>query len=208
MEDYQTYNLYPRHRKWFNKLWLSETLGYECGPSGISPTLSGSYIVRPIMNLSGMSVGARKEFIEAGDVARVEPGYFWCQWFEDIQCSVTFQKENNKWKQKNCWRCDRNYDDLYKFKRWFRYEHKIFSLPEHFNELLDLELINVEFIGENPIEVHLRDSPDPKCDEFIPVWKHEEKIVDKYKRMGYSYTESYDDADGFLQQPRVGFLIK
>ena len=59
-EDYQTYAKYSHHRKWFNKLWLSETLGYDCGPSGIFPDKSGWYIVRPIMNLSGMSVGAEK----------------------------------------------------------------------------------------------------------------------------------------------------
>jgi len=208
MDDRRAYELYPHHRKWFNKLWFSESMQYNCGPSGTFPNVDGWYIVRPIMNLSGMSVGARKQYISAYDKTQVEPGYFWCEWFEDVQYSVTYKNVNGKWVQSSCWRADRNCDQLYKFKRWFRYDHQIFSLPKFFDELLDLDLINVEFVGKNPIEVHLRESPDPKYDEFIPVWKGEKELVDKYKRMGYSYTESYDDADGFLKQPRVGFLVK
>lgn len=207
-EDYQAYSKYPHHRKWFNKLWLSETLGYYCGPSGIFPYKAGWYIVRPIMNLSGMSVGAERKYIEEKDVTKVKPGYFWCEWFEGNQYSVTFEKVGNAWLQTSCWKGDRNIDELYKFKKWTRYDHKIFRLPEIFDDLLDLDLINVEFIDDRPIEVHLRSSPDPDCNEFIPIWEGEQYLVDKYEVMGYSYTESYDSADSFLKTPRLGFMIK
>jgi len=208
MHDYQAYGLYPQHRKWFNKLWFSESMGYECGPCGVPPSLSNYYIVRPIMNLSGMSVGARKEFIEAGNMAKVEPGYFWCKWFEGNQYSVTFEKVGNKWLQTSCWKGDRNTDELYKFKKWTRYDHKIFKLPEIFDELSDLDIINVEFIDDRPIEVHLRSSSDPDCNEFIPIWENEQYLVDKYEVMGYSYIKNYDSADGFLKTPRLGFMVK
>lgn len=207
-EDYQAYKKYPRHRKWFNKLWLSETLGYHCGPSGIYPDQSGWYIVRPIMNLSGMSVGAEKKYIEQDDRSKVQPGYFWCEWFEGNQYSVTFEKIGGRWLQTSCWRGHRNIDELYKFKKWTRCDHKNFVLPEIFEALFELDLINVEFIDDRPIEVHLRDSPDPDCDEFIPIWEGEQYLVDKYESIGYSYTESYDNADGFLQKPRIGFMVK
>lgn len=207
-EDYQTYAKYSHHRKWFNKLWLSETLGYDCGPSGIFPDKSGWYIVRPIMNLSGMSVGAEKKYIEEKDITKVQPGYFWCEWFEGNQYSVTFERVKNKWLQTSCWKADRDIDELYKFKKWMRYDHKIFRLPKFFDGLSDLDVINVEFIDDRPIEVHLRRSPDPDCNEFIPIWEGEQYLVDKYEVMGYSYTESYDSADGFLKTPRLGFMIK
>ena len=207
-EDYQTYAKYSHHRKWFNKLWLSETLGYDCGPSGIFPDKSGWYIVRPIMNLSGMSVGAEKKYIEEKDITKVQPGYFWCEWFEGNQYSVTFERVKNKWLQTSCWKADRDIDELYKFKKWMRYDHKIFRLPKFFDGLSDLDAINVEFIDDRPIEVHLRRSPDPDCNEFIPIWEGEQYLVDKYEVMGYSYTESYDSADGFLKTPRLGFMIK
>lgn len=208
VDDKTAYEKFPHHRKWFNKLWLSESLNYDCGPSGISPTETGWYIVRPIMNISGMSIGAEKKYIRREDITQVQPGYFWCQWFEGYQYSVTFLRKNDKWIQKSCWRGEKNIEALYKFTKWTKYDHKIFKLPSLFEELKDLDLINVEFIDDRPIEVHLRDTPDPDSQELIPIWEGEKELVDKYQKMGYSYTESYDNGDGFLQQPRVGFLIK
>lgn len=208
MDDQHAYEAYKHHRQWFDKLWFSESIGYHCGPSGIPPNRNGFYVVRPVMNLSGMSIGARKQFIYENDNTQVEPGYFWCEWFEGIQYSVTYTKETNRWIQQSCFRAERDTNQLYKFKKWSRYGHTIFGLPEQFDQLLDLETINVEFIDKKPIEVHLRKSPDPDCDEFIPIWAGEEHLVDKYTKMGYSYTESYDNANGFLVQPRLGFMVK
>lgn len=208
MDDAQAYKVFPHHRNWFNKLWLSEKLEYCCGPSGISPEKTGWYVVRPIMNISGMSIGAKKEHIFSGDVSKVPPGYFWCEWFEGNQYSVTFINLNGNWIQDSCWKGEKKTENLYKFTRWIRYDHQIFKLPNIFNDLKDLKLINVEFIDENPIEVHLRKSPDPNANELIPIWQDEKELVDKYEKMGYSYIQSYDSGDGFLEKPRVGFMIK
>ena len=76
MEDSEAYIRYPKHRRWFDKLHLSETLGYDCGPCGVAPSKDGYYIVRPIYNLSGMSIGAKKVWIEKGDVSKVPRGIF------------------------------------------------------------------------------------------------------------------------------------
>jgi hypothetical protein len=65
--DIEAYQKYPGLRYWFNKLWLSEQLGYYCGPAGIAPQISGMYIVRPIMNLTGMTANAKLKYIFAGD---------------------------------------------------------------------------------------------------------------------------------------------
>ena len=58
MQDDDSYILYPHHRKWFNKLYVAELFGYDCGPAGVAPTKDGTYVIRPIYNLSGMGVGA------------------------------------------------------------------------------------------------------------------------------------------------------
>lgn len=136
--DSQAYIAFPHHRKWFNKLWFSEKMGYRCGPCGLEVQKQGWYITRPIINLSGMSVGAKKKFLEIGD----------------------------------------------------------------------LEHINVEFIDDKPIKVHLRRSPDPDFDILIPIWADEHFLVDKYKEMGYSIIFSYDDADGHLDVARIAFAVK
>jgi hypothetical protein len=169
--DEDCYCNYPQYRHWFNKLWLAEALGYECGPCGVAPKRSDCYIVRPIVNLSGMGIGAEKKYIEAGDYSQCPPGYFWCQWFEGIQYSVTFTCDSSQWKQVSCWRAERNTDQLFRFKSWHRQENISFSLPSLFDELKDVSTINVEYIGDRIIEVHLRSSPDPDADELIPVWE-------------------------------------
>jgi hypothetical protein len=209
MDDEKAYSLYPQQRKWFNKLWLAEEMDYYCGPSGVAPNKTGWYIVRPIMNISGMGVGAKKVWIDKGDYSKVQPGYFWCEWFEGTQYSVTFQWVGY-WKQISCWMASRNQSNLSRFDIWIKYSHRLFKLNSIFEEIADSNItkINVEFIDNNPIEVHLRESPDPDYDVIIPIWKDEEILVDKYQKMGYSYIYSYDDANGFLEIPRIGFAVK
>lgn len=209
MNDIEAYQSYPHLRHWYNKLWLSEQLGYTCGPASIAPTISGIYIIRPIMNLSGMGVGAKKIWIDAGDYSKVPPGYFWCEWFDGDQYSVTYQWQDYHigWKPISCWKGIKEDHNLSKFSKWIKTD---FYPPINilFHELADLEKINIEYIEDKIIEVHLRTSPDPDYNELIPVWKGDEEVVDKYTKMGYSYIISYDDAEGFLDLPRVGFLVK
>jgi len=208
MEDKDAYLLYPQHRRWFNKLWFSEEMGYRCGPGGVPPNESGWYIVRPIMNIRGMGLNARKVYIEKDDMRIVHPGEFWCEWFEGTQYSVDYTRSKGGWIQKSCYRATRDTETLFKFKRWSRYDHRIFSLDSRFDSLLNVPEINVEFIDDRPFEVHLRTTPDPDYNEFIPIWTGEEKAIDIYKDLGYKFIESYDDCDGFLDTPRIGFMVK
>lgn len=210
MHDEDAWKAFPRHRKWFDKLWLSDSLGYHCGPSGTSPNKDGLYIVRPVYNLSGMGVGAQKTFIRAGDNRKVPPGYFWCEYFEGRQFSVTYEfwhGVKGEWKPVSSWEGVRTEEDLWRFDRWVR-SSVCPEVPSLFNALSDVKRINVEFIEDKPFEVHLRDTPDPTYDEIIPVWKDRQNIIDKYLSLGYTYRKSFDDADGFLDTPRLGFMVK
>lgn len=209
MNDIEAYQEYPHLRHWYNKLWLSEQLGYNCGPASIAPKTSGLYIVRPIINLSGMGIGAKKTWIDAGDLTKVPPGYFWCEWFEGDQYSVTYQwyDYNIGWKPISCWQGLKEDENLSKFSKWVKTEFYP-NIGIFFHELADVEQINVEYIEDKIIEVHLRTSPDPDYNELIPVWAGDEEVVDKYTKLGYSYIISFDNAEGFLDTPRVGFLVK
>ena len=209
MNDIQAYQSYPHLRHWYNKLWLSEQLGYNCGPASIAPKLSGVYIIRPIMNLSGMGVGAKKIWIDSGDYSKVPPGYFWCEWFDGYQYSVTYQWQewSAEWEPISCWKGIKEDDNLSKFTKWVKTDFYP-NIEIMFHELSDIEKINVEYIDDKIIEVHLRTSPDPDYNELIPVWKGDEEVVDKYTKVGYNYIISYDDAEGFLDLPRIGFLVK
>ena len=54
----------PEHLWIYNKLFLSQRLGYTCGPAGLEVPKPGFYIVRPCMNLMGMGRYSRIEWIE------------------------------------------------------------------------------------------------------------------------------------------------
>ena len=210
MDDYQAYLKFVNHRKWFNKLWLSEKMQYNCGPCGIAPNNSGWYIVRPIYNLSGMSLGASKLWIPSDDYSRVPPGYFWCQWFEGTQTSTTYRWSDGQWVAQHCWKATRDHSNLSKFVKWQRNSNRdqYKTLPSFFNQLSDVKLINVEHVGDKIIEVHLRDTPDPCYDEIVPIWSSGQNEVEYYTKLGYKWVSSYEDADGFLHDPRLGFMVK
>jgi hypothetical protein len=207
LEDSEAYIKYPHHRKWFNKLWFSEQMGYYCGPGGIPPNKSGWYISRPVMNIRGMGLRSKRIYIQKGDVSVVGPGDFWCEWFDGHQYSVDFQNDHGIWKSISVYKAERNIENLSSFIKWERC-NKDFYLPSIFNDLLDLNVINVEFINNNPIEVHLRSSFDPKEDILIPIWEGQEKTIDIYRQLGYKFIDSKDNCDGFLDIPRIGFMIK
>lgn len=205
MDDAGAWQRFPDNRKWFNKLYVNSLVGNRCGPCGVAPERSGEYIVRPIYNLSGMSADAEKKFINSGDATQVPPGYFWCEWFEGVHYSATYTWiDKVGWQLKSCWQAEK---DLLKFTRWIRSGYAP-GIPRALDELADLPLINAEFIGQRLIEVHLRDTSDPDYNEIVPVWQNDSIDREKYFNNGYHYIESYDDADGFIDNPRLGFFVK
>jgi len=204
--DCDSWNRYPQHRRWFNKLDLSLRLGYECGPCGLAPSKTAQYVVRPIYNLSGMSAGARYQTIESGDAGSVEPGYFWCERFVGPHVSVNYESNGAYWFQTGAWTGHRSKNSTSRFEAWTT-NRNIFRLPELFNTLLDVTHLNVEYIDKHIIEVHLRKSSDPECEVLIPVWADDtpEKI-NRLVAAGFNYFAREDDADGFLTTQRKGFL--
>lgn len=213
MHDYEAWEKYPKHHNWFNKLWVAEKLGYKCGPGATAPKTSGWYIVRPIYNLSGMGVGAKKTYIKANDLTAVPAGYFWCEWFDGVHYSATYRFRHDhkaRWDILSCWIGYTNSAKLQQFSEWKRTEH-IPRVPWELNELSDVGVINIEFKDEKVIDVHLRTSPDPDYDHIIPTW-HSDIVGstrdDQLKQQGYVWIPSYDDADGQLTDPRTGFWVK
>lgn len=217
MHDYEAWEKYPQHRLWFNKLWVSQKLRYNCGPGGTAPEESGWFIIRPIYNLSGMGVGAKKVWIEAGDLRAVPAGYFWCEWFEGTHYSATYTFEHGnipKWNLKSCWEGFSNPAMLQQFREWKRSSFTP-EVPRELNELSDVDILNVEFKDHKVIEVHLRDTPDPNYDHIIPTWMSDQvngKMLsernDKLIKDGYTWIKDFDDADGQLSDPRTGFWVK
>lgn len=206
-DDTDAWIKYPKHRNFFNKLWLSDQLGYKCGPAGLPPLQSGEYVVRPIYNLRGMGLGARFEWIEANDWNALDPGYFWCEKFTGRHISASFEFVHGKigqWKPVSAFEGFRDKDaPLYKFNKWIKVSvDDVPFVPRLLNVLSDVKHINIEFIGNKVIEVHLRETPDPDYDELIPVWESDQI------ESSNQFIKSEDDADGRLPEKRLGFFVR
>ena len=210
MDDGDAYLAYPQHHKWFNKLYLAECMGYVCGPAGVGIPHDGTYVVRPIYNLSGMGVGAEVKQLKKFDQS-TPAGYFWCEYIEGEQYSATYEFIHDTqpyWKPISCWTGVNTSSNLIQFIEWKRSDY-IPQVPRILNQLSDVKIINVEFIGDKPIDVHLRESPDPDYDHIIPVWASGlNSKIDHASLLDYQFVASYDDADGQLKDPRIGFLVK
>jgi hypothetical protein len=152
-----------------DKLILSKKLGYVCGPAGVVPP-PGKYIVRPIMNLRMMSVGAR---IQCLDSDSIPDGYFWCELFAGRHLSFDY----NWGKQTLAVEGFRTEPTrLDRFSHWTRIDQD-FKLPEILQTVADrYEWFNVEVIGDSIIEVHFRYNDDfvnHTANTIIPVWRDE-----------------------------------
>jgi len=181
----------------YNKLQLSQTLGYTCGPAGLEVPKSGFYIVRPVMNFMGMGRYARMEFIKK-DTEYLHPGEFWCEIFEGEHLSVDFYKGN-----KNLVVLGKRDDEdkFYKWKSWEKVDREV-EFPEVLNELKErYEWINCEFIGGKLIEVQFRRNPDFRFGNSIaiPVWKNEQE-PEIPEGVSFRYIEEKD-------YRRKGFII-
>ena len=179
----------------YNKLFLSRSLGYLCGPVGTCVPSPDHYIVRPSINLLGMGRFSRMEWIY-NSTDKFHPAEFWCEMFEGPHLSVDFRNQKSELVVLG----ERDEDDpLYKWKKWTKIDLNV-KFPDILKDLKgDYEWINCEFIGNNLIEVHFRRNPDFRYNnnEAIPVWKGEK--IEKIENFTFVKDEDY---------LREGFYIK
>ena len=170
-----------------DKLILSKKLGYVCGPAGIVP-VPGTYIVRPVINLKMMSVGASIQYLNSDSIPN---GYFWCEVFEGRHLSFDYN-----WGKQTLavegFRC--NSQRLDRFSHWTRTDDT-FELPEVLQRVADrYPWFNVEVIGTKVIEVHFRyndDFANHTANTIVPVWSEQ------------FYSSPAGDRIGFLLIPEL-----
>lgn len=211
MDDDDAWLKYIQHRQFFNKLWVNQQAGNHCAPGGVGVDHAGWYISRPVYNISGMGLGAEKIWIEPEQYHSVPPGYFWCEWLdgEHVSADYIWDEQEKSWRQFNTFVACRNPDvPLYRFSSWHRSQCLI-NPPQFVDVLKNVDVINCEYIGGRLIEVHLRGSPDPvEYDEFVVCWSDNLLDHDHMIGLGYTWLESFDDADGLMKEKRLGFWAK
>jgi hypothetical protein len=198
ISDCDVYDSCPPQWLWvYDKLIVARRQGIRAAPAGISVPTAGEYIVRPITNIRMMGRGAQRLWLEPGDDHSVPDGYFWSEILTGPQLSVDYH-----WGQQGLtvqgFRDDAHRLD--RFSRWCRVNRDR-PLPAMLHDLKYYqEWINVEYIGDRVIEVHLRyndDFANHDADEIIPVWR------DQPMPQPQDYTW-YSSAAG----DRLGFWIK
>lgn len=213
MDDYQVWQDIPAFRRLYNKLDLSLRLGYTCGPAGCPVPVTGEYVVRPVINLSGMGATAYITTLEKDKDHDVPPGYFWCERFTGDHISINYSWRKGQLYPVNACQGWNNPNELYRFSRWKLLE-KIpeFDLPDWIHETMDAHHINIEFIDGKIIEIHGRHGMDfPKnAVEIVPVWKDTEQDQHMMynELMDWIFKPNYEDADNTLSNPRLGFYYR
>ncbi len=213
--DCDAWSRYPHHRWLFNKLDLSLKLGYNAGPGGTSVPVNGDYIVRPIMNLSGMGVGAKRVHLSRDDYKTVPPGYFWCEYFQGPHMTIDYEWQLVDGQTilrpifaAQGYRTDK---ELYRFNAWKQKTPPLYHLPYWIQELSNVPRFNVEFINGQITEIHLRTNPNfpPNSTDIIPRWSDmTDDECEIFERLGFQYQTAFEDADGHLEIKRLGFYYK
>lgn len=186
--------IHPQDCWVYNKLILSRVLGYTCGPSGTTVPKPDFYIVRPSMNIMGMSRYARIEWIE-NTTNHFHPAEFWCEVFDGEHLSVDF---HNKELDLVVLGHRHSENPLYKWEKWEKVDRKI-EFPEILSSLTEnYEWINCEMIGNRLIEVHFRRNPNFRYGNTvaIPMWDESEQ--EKYSDLTYIADQNH---------LRQGFLV-
>ena len=70
LEERELYRKLPHLHKWWNKLYLAETMGYQCGPGATEIPETKEYVIRPIYNLGGMGICTTIKVLEKGDISK------------------------------------------------------------------------------------------------------------------------------------------
>jgi len=201
MTDAEAWQGYPKLRWLYDRLQLAEALGYECGPAGTLPPRPGSWFVKPIINLNGMGVDAHAQEYDGGPVFRIRPGSFWMPHFTGRHLSIDLKRAPSGWDIVLAVEC------IYRTNRPF--EWRKLTVPPEFpvpisSGRLDIQYLNIELIGSNVIEVHLRRNRDfdamPEASSAFPVWDGD--------AVPHDMVPDPEDAEGFLIPMRLGFVYR
>ena len=187
LSDYDVFDSIAVDDLWcMDKLILAKKLRYTCGPAGMIPSVPGEYVVRPIMNLRSMSIGATIQYLDSDTIP---DGYFWCELFTGRHLSFDYHWGKQTLAVEGFRTDPRRLD---RFNRWTK-TNDIFKLPDSLQTVADrYEWFNVEVIGNNVIEVHFRYNPNfvnHNANTIIPVWRDE-------------FYPSYNSGD------RLGFILE
>lgn len=171
--DISAWMYYPKYNFVYNKLWIAESQGLECAPMGIYPS-EYPIIIKPIINLFGMSRGFRiiKDDDEYDN--NIMDGFFWEEYLSGDHLCIDLILLEGKIKFHSCLKSISNNNGTFRC----HYLIKNHVLSKHITDWIDEHLsdytgcLNLETIDNKIIECHLRLNGDSQLyneDFFIQV---------------------------------------
>ena len=148
--------MYSKYSKVYNKLEIAKFQGLECNPFPIRPA-NFPIISKPIINLNGMGLGAKKIKNKKEFYKDIESTNFWCEFLEGDHYSWDLILRNGKVLYTTCF-----YGEKWKFGTFKYWQQQDKELPTSVKLIIKEYLpdftgcVNMETIGGKVIEVHLR----------------------------------------------------
>ena len=159
----------------YDKFIVAKTLGYICGPKGQEVPKPGKYIIRPVINFMGMGLGAEIVSLKKS-TEHIPDGFFWCEVFKGNHISVDYYKKSQVLTVEGI---RSESQGLSHWLVWKTIREKK-KYPKILKKLKGkYKWVNVEYIGDKIIEIHLRKNPDFEghtSDYVIPIWNHQKFI--------------------------------
>ncbi len=158
-DDSMAYEFNPLHRRVYNKLWVARSQGLECGPQAISPSHYPMFS-KPVTNLKGMGLGSRVLRNEQDYREHCHPGDFWMRRLAGEHVSTDWALVNGepRW----CRHTLGITGALGTFDFWIVQARRRPGLEKYCGDWIRRNLrdytgmLNIETIGGQIIEVHLR----------------------------------------------------
>lgn len=179
VSDAAAWRLNPAHRQVYDKLTLALAAGLHAAPCGVDPRDLGvnpetELFVKPIINLAGMALGAGRA---RADAIPHQAGAFWCECLEGEHTSsdCLVQTGEPLWCAHTCASSEKNQERPLWWEVGVARPDLDARVAEWVQRLLPgyTGLCNLELIGGQPIEMHLRGSNgffELYGPEFIPAW--------------------------------------
>jgi hypothetical protein len=161
MADDAAWQLHPEHQWIYDRLRLTQAQGLPCGPAGTRPRMS-PYVIKPIINLSGLSQGCFVFHAYEQDQFDDWPGFFWMPYLPGDQFSIDVVMLRGRMRDLIATRCYPIGDGFGLFAGFEVDTLLPYGVEPTIQTFLEAHLpeytgvVNVEVIGKALIEVHLR----------------------------------------------------
>lgn len=170
--DIDAYEWYSKYNLVYNKLEIAKFQKLSCNPLPILPSLGGSkeypIIIKPIINLLGMGLHARKINNERELKTYLTSGFFWCEYLYGKHYSWDLIIRDGKIIYYTSFQ---GYKKTFgTFEKWIEEKRDMIPIIEEIikNYLIDFTgSVNMETLNDKIIEIHLRLGDIDFCDDEI-----------------------------------------